>query len=131
MQGISSAALERIRRHSFPGNVRELSSAIERAVAFCRGDEIEVSDLPERLREAGSGGEPDGTSRPAGGAAGRLLDAALEQDALPSLNELERQYIELVLKQMDGNKRQAAETLGIGRRTLYRRLGDEESGSDE
>lgn len=131
VQGISSAALDRIRHHGFPGNVRELSSAIERAVAFCRGEEIEVSDLPERLREASAGGEPDGAPRPAGGAAGRLLDAALGQEALPSLSELERQYIELVLEQMDGNKRQAAEALGIGRRTLYRRLGDEESGRDD
>ncbi|MEX1199110.1 MAG: sigma-54 dependent transcriptional regulator [Pseudohongiellaceae bacterium] len=131
VQGISSDALQRIRQHSFPGNVRELSSAIERAVAFCRGDEIGISDLPERLREGTSGGGNPDEAPATGGAAGRLLDAALQQDALPSLNELERQYIELVLKQLDGNKRQAAEALGIGRRTLYRRLGDEENDSDD
>ncbi len=130
VQGISSAALERIRQHSFPGNVRELSSAIERAVAFCRGHEIEISDLPRRLREGGYDTEPDRT-RTGSGAAGRLLDAALEQDILPSLSDLESQYIELVLEQMDGNKRQAAETLGIGRRTLYRRLDSEDNGSQE
>lgn len=129
VQGINSEALQRIRRHSFPGNVRELSSVIERAVAFCREDEIGISDLPERLREGNIGTEAaEAPAFASAGAAGQLLHAALEQDALPSLGELERQYIELVLKQMDGNKRQAAEALGIGRRTLYRRLGDEENG---
>jgi DNA-binding NtrC family response regulator len=130
VRGISAAALERIRRHSFPGNVRELSSAMERAVAFCRDHEIAISDLPERLREGSVDGKTE-EPRTTSGAAARLLDSALGQDTLPSLGELERQYIGLVLAKMDGNKRQAAEALGIGRRTLYRRLGDEEGGADD
>jgi len=47
---------------------------------------------------------------------------------LPTLEELELRYIEHVLKLVDGNKRRAAALLGIGRRTLYRRLGEREEG---
>jgi transcriptional regulator with PAS, ATPase and Fis domain len=45
---------------------------------------------------------------------------------LPALQDIELAYIQLVLKRLGGNKRQAAAALGIGRRTLYRRLGIDE-----
>ncbi len=118
IRGISSDALQRLRRHSFPGNVRELASAMERAVTFCRGEEIDVADLPDRLRN------PSGTDLLETPLLSSLLDPA-GGGSLPTLQELERQYIDLVLKQVEGNKRRAAELLGIGRRTLYRRLGEE------
>ena len=119
VKGISSAALNLLHQHSFPGNVRELSSAMERAVTFCRSTEIDVADLPDRMQQ---GSQPEAASN---SLSTTLLEAALDSSTLPSLGEIERQYIERVLAHYDGNKRKAAEALGIGRRTLYRRLDDD------
>jgi len=124
IKGITSAALTLIRQHGFPGNVRELSSAIERAMTFCRGNEIDVADLPERLQQA----QPGQMSATESSLVAPLIASAFDQATLPSLSELERQYINMVLGHYGGNKRKAAEALGIGRRTLYRRLGDDETG---
>lgn len=103
--GMSPEALEILCRHSWPGNVRELENAMERAVAVAKGNVVLPSDLPV---EVYGGGSP---SLPAG-----LLDDR------PCLAELEKRYIALVLGECEGNKKKAAERLGIDRRTLYRAL---------
>ncbi|HLR87395.1 MAG TPA: sigma-54 dependent transcriptional regulator [Wenzhouxiangella sp.] len=118
---LSNAALAAIRDYDWPGNVRELSNAMERAVTFCEGREIDVVHLPERLQKA-----------PAGAESGELGEDALStllsaEDILPTLNELRRQYVHHVLERVEGNKRRAAALLGVGRRTLYRWLEDEVS----
>jgi DNA-binding NtrC family response regulator len=112
IRGITPEALRRLRRYDFPGNVRELASILERAVALCRGDEVGEADLPERVL--------------AGPATTPATDALLWGDAqaLPTLSQVEDRYIRHVLERVGGNKRQAARLLGIGRRTLYRRLGE-------
>ena len=112
VDGMTAEAVERIRQYPFPGNVRELENAMERAVTFCQGSEIEVDDLPTRIREHEATPPTDLNLHP-------LLG---EGDALPTLDHVEQAYIEYVLNQVDGNKRKAASILGIGRRTLYRRL---------
>jgi two-component system, NtrC family, response regulator AtoC len=112
IRGISPEALRRLRRYDYPGNVRELSSVLERAVTFCRDDEIGEADLPERVLAG-----PVSTT----GAASLWGD----QQALPTLAQVEDRYIRHVLERAEGNKRQAAKLLGIGRRTLYRRLGED------
>ncbi|MGM0595176.1 MAG: sigma-54-dependent transcriptional regulator [Pseudomonadota bacterium] len=114
IEGISLEAMERLRAYPFPGNVRELSNAIERAVVFCRGSEIELVDLPARIR---------GNSTPlpeasAGERAPQLFDPTLP----PPLKTVEQRYVHFVLNHTGGNKQQAARLLGIGRRTLYRYL---------
>jgi two-component system, NtrC family, response regulator AtoC len=110
---LSEQALECLRGYDFPGNVRELSNALERATAFCEGREIRPAHLPDRIR-----------NRRAGTAAADAPTsiALVEGEELPSLEMLERRYIRLVLERTGGNKRKAAAVLGIGRRTLYRRL---------
>ncbi|MGQ9425053.1 sigma-54-dependent transcriptional regulator [Gilvimarinus sp. F26214L] len=113
VRGISAAALARLRVYPFPGNVRELSNAMERAVAFARGEEIEVADLPERIRKH--------HASTASGVGEGAPDPLNEQEPLP-LREVERRYVRHVLERMQGNKRRTAELLGIGRRTLYRYL---------
>ncbi len=118
IEGIDPQALARLRRYRFPGNVRELANAMERAVTFCNGDTIRLEHLPERISER---------SAPASEGAG--LGASPwgdDPEQLPSLAEVEQQYIEHVLEVVAGNKRRAAQILGIGRRTLYRRLEGEE-----
>jgi len=111
VNSISSGALAMLRAHTFPGNVRELSNALERAVAFCSDGEIAASHLPERLRRQAAGG------------AAAPLPALWDEPQLPPLEQVEQRYIRHVLDSLGGNKRRAAQVLGIGRRTLYRRLG--------
>lgn len=115
--------LEVLRAYDFPGNVRELENLVERAVTFCEGGRLEPRHLPARVREHASGAIPsgNGASAPELGAAGSLV----AKDEIVPLKELERRYVQHVLEQVDGNKRRAAALLGIGRRTLYRKLDGE------
>jgi len=113
VRGITPAALARLRAYSFPGNVRELSNAIERAVVFARNGEIEVDDLPERIRRH---------SAPPLAAGEPTFGGLLGDGETPPLREIELRYVRYVLERLGGNKRRAAELLGIGRRTLYRYL---------
>jgi DNA-binding NtrC family response regulator len=101
---VSPEALEVLCRHSWPGNVRELENAIERAVAVAKGNVVLPSDLPVEVY----GGSP---AQP-----GEIFDDR------PTLSELEKRYIALILAECGGNKKKAAERLGIDRRTLYRAL---------
>jgi DNA-binding NtrC family response regulator len=101
---ISPEALDVLCRYGWPGNVRELENAIERAVAVAKGNVVLPSDLPADV----CGGTP--------AAAATLIDDR------PTLGELEKRYIALVLAECGGNKKRAAEKLGIDRRTLYRAL---------
>lgn len=103
---VSSEALTILTAYSWPGNVRELENAIERAVAFCQGATLTPDVLPKRVR-----------------ADGRALTLiAQAADASLSLRELEREYILEILQRTGGNKKRAAELLGLDRKTLYRRL---------
>lgn len=114
IEGLSDAALARLRAYSFPGNVRELENAIERAATFCNDAQIAPKHLPERIRRGRSGAADTKED---------LLETLTEgEPVLPTLEQLQRTYITHVLAQVGGNKRRAAALLGIGRRTLYRWL---------
>ncbi|MCA9581876.1 MAG: helix-turn-helix domain-containing protein, partial [Myxococcales bacterium] len=78
-----------------------------RAVTLTRFDELTVDDFPEKVRSY--------RNTPSG-----ILD--LDDEHPLQLHELERRYIERVLKAAQGNKTQAAKLLGLDRRTLYRKL---------
>lgn len=104
---LSEAAERRLAEYSWPGNVRELANSIERAVVLARGERIDVEDLPEKVRE-----EPREPSSAAGRRSVELIPLA----------EIERRHIVAVLDAVDGNKSQAAQILGLDRKTLYRRL---------
>lgn len=119
VHGISSEAIDCLRDHDFPGNVRELSNAIERAVAFMSDAEIQVEDLPDRIRR----------NRHGRGIAveEETLKISIGAGRLPTLSQLDREYAELVLDRCEGNKSKAAESLGIGRRTLYRLLASDDA----
>jgi DNA-binding NtrC family response regulator len=117
---IAPETMRQLQRYPFPGNVRELKNAIERAVAFCDGAELLPSHLPKRIREHG----PGDPIRVRGQV---FLPPDLIRDGrLPPLRELEALYVRYVLERVGGNKRQAASLLGVSRRTLYRYLGNQE-----
>lgn len=90
--------------YSWPGNVRELENAVEGAVVRCRGEEIDLSCLPEETggKGSGSGGFSVAPGEP--------------------LGEIERRYILSELERLGGNKSSVAKSLGIGLKTLYRKL---------
>jgi two-component system response regulator AtoC len=101
---ISPEALEILTHYSWPGNVRELEHTIERAVILSIHPIILLEDLPRKMFE-----EIKGTEFP------------LPEKPL-SLKELEKKYVLKVLEETKGNKKKAAEILGIDRTTLYRIL---------
>ena len=111
---IPQAIAAKLLAYDWPGNVRELENAIERMVSLARFEELNVEDLPERVRTYRSD---------------RFVLAADNTEEVLQIDELERRYIERVLKLVEGNKTRAAQLLGLDRRTLYRKLGryDEES----
>ena len=94
-------------RYPWPGNVRELRNVIENMVVLARGNVLTEADVPESLQQAA------GSSRAQAGSfelAGR------------SLEELERELIRVNLELMAGNREKTAKVLGIGERTLYRKI---------
>jgi two-component system response regulator AtoC len=99
---ISADALKIVRGHAWPGNVRELENALGRAVAMSSHGLILPDDLPPAIS-----GRPD------------ALPISLDHD-WPSLEILERRYIDRVLDRCGGNKTDAANILGVDRRTLQR-----------
>lgn len=109
-------AMRRLLGYRFPGNVRELEGLVERAATLARDGLIRLDDLPERVRADVSAREPS--------VAGSGGEARQDED-WETLEELENRYIRQVLAFTGGNKQRAARILGIGRKTLYRKLGDE------
>jgi two-component system response regulator HydG len=104
---LSKAVAEKLLAYAWPGNVRELENCVERMASLARFEEITVEDLPERIRAYRSD---------------RFMLAADYTEEVLTIEELERRYIQRVLKLVDGNKSRAAELLGLDRRTLYRKL---------
>jgi DNA-binding NtrC family response regulator len=125
---MSPEALRMLTGYAWPGNVRELENAIERAVAVAKGNVILPSDLPPEVGGAVGGAAGAAAAGAGGGGEGGGIIADR-----PTLAELERRYIQLVLVESGGNKKKAAEKLGIDRRTLYRALerGGEGDGEPE
>jgi two-component system, NtrC family, response regulator AtoC len=105
------AALE---RYKWPGNVRELRNVIERLAVIIPGSTVRAEDLPEEIREAAGMASSGGSCA---GAAGVF-----------SLKELEKDAIRRALVETKGVKKQAARLLGIGTRTLYRKMAEYEIG---
>ena len=128
--GISRPALDALNKYDWPGNVRELENAVERAVIIASGRRIELDDLPEQIsrtvreESARTRGE-----RERAAAEGRSLTLEIEVPA--TIDEIERRAIEATLDYTGGDKTRAARTLGIGRKTLYRKLRQYESEAEE
>ena len=127
ISGISKDALQAFITYDWPGNVRELENAIERAVIIASGRGIELEDLPEAISKiALEARDRIKVERAKAFSEGRA--SSFEVTVPSSMEEIERQAIEATLEYTNGDKSQAARALGIGRKTLYRKL-DQYNGS--
>jgi DNA-binding NtrC family response regulator len=97
-----------LRAYPFPGNVRELENAMRRATAVCSGDVITIDCLPSEIRSLASLPPKDSDAA-----------RALVADR-PTMDELQRRYLQFVLDENGGNRRHAAKVLGLDRRTVQR-----------
>jgi two-component system response regulator HydG len=105
VDGIAPDAQQMLMSYSWPGNVRQLKNAIENMVVMCTGHELTTDNLPAEIR-------PKPTD-PAGGM-NNLVGI--------SITQAEKELIRNTLKLVHGNREQAAKILGIGERTLYRKI---------
>jgi len=103
MKGFTPSAEEALRRHSWPGNLRELHNTIERSVILASGSQVDLSDLPEEVRGLLAGGSGD-----------------IRIGGMVSLAKLEEAHIRRVVETC-GSLVGAAEILGIDQATLYRK----------
>jgi len=97
--GFTASAMQQMMQYPWPGNVRELEHTVERAVLLCRGEEIEPSNLAI--------------------ASARATTLSFEN---MSIDEVEALLVRKVLRRCEGNISQAAESLGLSRAALYRRI---------
>jgi len=110
--GFDKASVKKLVEYEWPGNIRELRNLVERHVA--------LSDVPEIELEETFG------SRPVGAATGKEIDSDL-----PTLAELERRYIEKLVRRFEGNREKIASTLNINKSTLWRKLQQYKDSEDE
>lgn len=107
VRGISEPVAEKLLAYGWPGNVRELRNVVERAVALTRHDKLTLDDLPEKIRDYCSS---------------QVVIGGNDPSELAPLEEIERRYILHVLQCVGDNRTLAARTLGLDRKTLYRKL---------
>jgi two-component system response regulator HydG len=105
--GITDLALKALENYDWPGNIRQLRNAIRTMVVMCDRDRLDVQDIPPEITQrrqliAGSG--------------------AVAGLGTVSLDELEKKAIEETLAKTKGNREKTAKVLGIGERTLYRKI---------
>jgi len=103
IKGIIPSALQALQRYDWPGNVRELRNAIESMIAVTRNEILDIRDLPEPINPAQE-------------------DPSIGSLAGLTMEEVEKRMIREALKRLDGNRAQVAKALGIGERTLYRKI---------
>ena len=104
-KSISDEATKFLLSYGWPGNVRELENTIEHAVLLAKRDQINMEDLPEKIREA------------------KPLELVTDsRPSTPTLETIEKIYIYWVLNQTGWQKSKAASILGIDASTLYRKI---------
>jgi DNA-binding NtrC family response regulator len=108
VEGIHEKAYSRLYAYDWPGNIRELRNCIESAVVMCNKTLITIEDLPPTLQSASD------------------TEDSVRIPLNITLDEAEKLIIRAVVSSHKGNKSKAAEVLGIGRKTLLRKLGGSE-----
>lgn len=104
---LSPDAIDALTRYAWPGNVRQLVNMIEQVVVMADEANITPAHLPPIVR-----------------AHGPSVSHRTGESSIVPLRDVERQYIEFVIKQFGGHRAHAARALGIGERSLYRKLNE-------
>jgi DNA-binding NtrC family response regulator len=105
--GFSDEVIELFETYPWPGNVRELRNVVERAVLFCRGSQVIIDDLPPSIRgDAGSG----------------IAEPARVIPMQQAISNAEAEAIRAALRATQGKRTEAAELLGISRKTLWEKI---------
>ncbi len=102
VEGLTAAAADQLLTYLWPGNVRELANAMERAVAVSKGKRVDVGDLPPEVR--------------------LVLPLVSDKGVPRFLKDVEKDCILGALEKTGGNRRMAADLMGMGVATLYRKL---------
>ncbi len=108
IRAIHPQALALLLRYNWPGNIRELENAMERAVILCLGEQITPRELPVHFRPEGEQAAPE---------------TPVESSGL-TLRAMEREMIRTTLTQTGGNRSQTAKILGIARQTLLNKMNE-------
>jgi two-component system, NtrC family, response regulator HydG len=122
IEGMDSDAKAALVAHSWPGNVRELESTLDYMVALAQSPRLTLADVPAQVT-----GTPAPVDIPnAGVPVSDGTGAATTAITLAGMNlaELEKKAIQETLTAVQGNREQAAKILGIGERTLYRKINE-------
>ena len=117
--GITDGALQLLGAFDWPGNVRQLQAVLFRAAVFCDGDALTAEDFPQLSQMLG---EMECASQPAQDGIG--VDLYTSDGNLRPLEDIEADVIRLAIGHYRGRMTEVARRLGIGRSTLYRKLGD-------
>tara|TARA_R110002073_G_scaffold336557_1_gene535468 strand:- start:69893 stop:71305 length:1413 start_codon:yes stop_codon:yes gene_type:complete len=109
IRSFSDEAMDCLRRYTWPGNIRELSNVIERAVALAQSDSVQRTDLPKPMREAANNTAVDVT----------LLAEISREEALDNADHI---YLTTLLQRHSGNVAKAARQAGLSRQGMHRLL---------
>lgn len=104
VKGFTGGAQRLLKSYEWPGNVRELRNCVKTMVVLAEKEMLDVTDLPFEMHQSGEG------------------NAELSNLAGMNLNELEKAAIKRTLEMVNGNRETASKMLGIGERTLYRKI---------
>ncbi|MEM1304126.1 MAG: sigma-54 dependent transcriptional regulator [Planctomycetota bacterium] len=119
VKSVSAAARRRLLAYDWPGNVRELRNAVETMVVMDYDGVLDLDDLPEQFI---GDGDPAADGAAGGGVIGVGGGAGLADLVGKSMSDIEGLFIGETLKVTGGNREEAAGMLGIGERTLYRKI---------
>ncbi len=120
VSGVEDDALEILKAHPWPGNIRELENVIERAVLFCDGPKLRAQDLPHEVR-----GAPPPSMPPVSDAelqAALANEGGLKEHVKVAMSRLERELVSRALTQTGGNVTHAARLLKISRKGLQLKM---------
>ena len=120
LRGISTAARKRLIGLEWPGNVRELRNCIESMVVVDYDELLDLDDLPEEYSVPTD--SPTGDASPPQTVPTHDGNSSLDSLVGQPITDVERAFIEATLRFTSGNREEAAKLLGIGERTLYRKL---------
>lgn len=117
VRGVSQEAINALCAYPWPGNIRQLRNMMERTIVLSANDELQLEDFPDEIRNAADACVAASASVPA-----PQTHPTVGRATPSSLADFETAHIKAVLEECGGNKKLAAERLGISRSTLYEKL---------